>query len=192
MEEWKDIYFVENEIVYDYRGLYKVSNFGRVKSLINNRGQKREKILKAGKNKFGYKLISLHKNGKLKTFLIHRLVAHTFIVNDNPIEKIEVNHIDENKVNNHVENLEWCTRKYNMNFGTRNEKHSESMKGKNKGEKHGRAILIDRFTLDGQYIDTKYQFEYVQMGFNQGNISSCCRGRYKSTGGYTFKYHDDE
>lgn len=63
-------------------------------------------------------------------------------------------------------------------------KQSEAHKGKPKGQ------LIDRYTLDGTLIDTKYHFQYVQMGFNKGNISSCCKGRIKTYKGYIFKYHN--
>ena len=59
------------------------------------------------------------------------------------------------------------------------------------GEKHPRATLVDRFDKQGNYVDTKYQFEYVEMGFHAGNISHCCKGRLKSTGGYIFKYHKE-
>lgn len=60
-----------------------------------------------------------------------------------------------------------------------------------KGEKNPRATLVDRFDKQGNYIDTKYQFEYVQMGFNAGNIYSCCKGRIKSHKGFIFKYHKE-
>ena len=70
-------------------------------------------------------------------------------------------------------------------------KQSEANKGLRAGENHPCAILVDRFDKQGNYIDTKYQFEYVQLGFNSGNISNCCKGRYKSTSGYIFKYHDE-
>ena len=69
-------------------------------------------------------------------------------------------------------------------------KQSEAHKGKNKGEKNGRATLVDRFDKQGNYIDTKYQFEYVAIGFDKNGISKCCKGKQKSTGGYVFKYHD--
>lgn len=218
-EVWKDIYFVENGEIFDYRGLYAVSNFGRVKSFHNGK----EKILKPG-NTGGYEIVNLCKNSKQKSFYIHRLVAHIFLTGC--FDGAEVNHKDENKTNNHVSNLEWCTSKYNNNYGTRNERASESikeayhnksdeekaersrkiseaMKGKNKGEKNGmhgrtgeknpRAVLVDRFTLDEIYIDTKYNFEYVEeLGFDQSGISNCCKGRYKSTGGFIFKYHKEE
>ena len=114
-EIWKDIYFIENGTEYDFCGLYQVSNFGNIKSLIGNRGQKREKILKA-RSICGYRFVCLCKNTKQTQFLIHRLVAHVFL-SDSYFEGAEVNHKDENKTNNCVDNLEWCDRKYNCNYG---------------------------------------------------------------------------
>ena len=70
-------------------------------------------------------------------------------------------------------------------------KLSEAHKGKNKGKKNGRATLVDRFDKQGNYIDTMYQFEYVAIGFDKDGISRCCKGRYKTTGGYIFKYHEE-
>ena len=121
-EEWKDIK--------GYEGLYQVSNLGRVKSLGNNKSKK-EKILDPKPNMYGYKEVRLSKEGKRKPYKVHRLVAIYFIPNPNNYK--EVNHKDEDKTNNHVSNLEWCDRKYNINYGTRNKKASDSMKGKNKG-----------------------------------------------------------
>ena len=141
-EEWKDSYFKDKDVIYDYIGLYQISNLGRVK--------RDNKILKQYVMKNGYCRVTLCKNGKVKSFLIHRLVAFMFIENDNPTEKVEVNHINEfEKNNNCVTNLEWCTRKYNCNYGTSNKRQSEKKKGKkasdstrkklsemSKGEKH--------------------------------------------------------
>lgn len=105
-EDWKDIT--------GYEGLYQVSNFGRVKRLNTNR------ILKSAKSKGGYPYIVLSKNGITSNKTIHRLVAKAFI--PNPENKPEVNHIDENKTNNKVSNLNWMTRKENVNHGTRTER----------------------------------------------------------------------
>ena len=106
-EIWKDIP--------EYEGLYQISNYGQIKSLtfINKQcKKKREKILKSYINNRGYKIIKLTKNKTKKAFFIHRLVAENFI--DNLENKKEVNHIDGNKLNNNVKNLEWCTRSENM------------------------------------------------------------------------------
>lgn len=234
-EIWKDIYFVENGIEWDYRGLYQVSNKGgRVKSLKYGK----EKILKPVKNTKGYEHVFLYKNGKRKTFKIHRLVAFMFI--EGYFEGAEIDHIDTNRTNNHVSNLRWCTSKENSNnelsrkhyseakkgenhyiygkhradetrkkmseakkgennpmYGKHHSeetraKQSETMKGKNKGKNNPQATLVDRFDKQGNYIDTKYQFEYVQLGFNKSGISSCCKGRHKTHKGFIFKYHEDK
>lgn len=105
MEIWKDIE--------GYKGLYQVSNLGRIKSLGNNKNKK-EKILKSHYDNNGYYSIVLYKNNNRKKYLIHRLIAEAFIPNPNNLPC--VNHKDENKQNNNVDNLEWCTQKYNMKY----------------------------------------------------------------------------
>ena len=131
-EEWKDIK--------GYEGRYQISSFGRVKSL-NYRCTGREKILDfKSTNSRGYVIAKLCKEGKVKSYTVHKLVAEAFIPNPNNYK--EINHRDENKINNHVSNLEWCTRKYNCNYGTRNKRVSKSHKGKTKGSKNGRARKI--------------------------------------------------
>ena len=102
MEEWKEIP--------GYEGLYEVSNTGNVKSLIKNN------IIKGFINKKGYIQVSLSKNGIIKKFSVHRLVAQAFL--QNPYNLPQVNHRDEDKINNNVDNLEWCDAKYNNNYGT--------------------------------------------------------------------------
>ena len=74
----------------------------------------------------GYKMVIMYNDGKTHLEYVHRLVAELFI--DNPNNYNEINHIDENKANNNVDNLEWCSRKYNINYGTRNLKQSMAMK----------------------------------------------------------------
>ena len=91
-----------------YENLYKINNYGEVLSLRSN------KILKPNNNGIGYFIVQLCKNGERKNYLIHRLVAEHFL--DNPNNLPEVNHKDEDKSNNFVNNLEWCKHKYNMNY----------------------------------------------------------------------------
>ena len=99
MEQWKDIE--------GYEGLYQVSDMGNVKSLVSN------KNLKPYTTSFGYLQVNLSKDGKKKTFKVHRLVARAFI--ENPENKEEVDQIDTNRTNNRVTNLRWVTRKENQN-----------------------------------------------------------------------------
>ena len=117
IEEWRTIE--------GYEGLYEVSNLGRVRSVdryvIDSLGHRRfykGKVLFPVKNNLGYLLVSICCNGKHKMFLVHRLVAQAFLLN--PENLTEVNHKDEDKTNNNVENMEWCNRSYNINYGTRN------------------------------------------------------------------------
>ena len=119
-EIWKD--------AVGYEGLYEVSNLGRIKSLIDNHGNSREKIIKPIKNTNGYFIVNLSKDKKKHQIKLHRIIALTFI--ENPNDFPYINHKDENKTNNRVENLEWCTPKYNVNYGTCREKISNSHKGK--------------------------------------------------------------
>ena len=104
-----------------YEGKYQVSNLGRVKSII---GQ--EKVLHPKKHRNGHLQIGLHKDKKRKTMYIHRLVAQAFI--PNPDNLPCVNHKDENPNNNNVDNLEWCTQKYNCNYCTRVDRIMETKK----------------------------------------------------------------
>lgn len=161
MEVWKDIE--------GYEGLYQVSSWGRVKRLNTGR------ILKGRKNTNSYLTVGLCKNGEQKDYLIHRLVAQAFI--PNPHNKPQVNHIDENKENNHAENLEWVTAKENNNHGTHNLRASKT-----------KSIPII-------CIETGIEFYGIsecsrQMGLNDGNITSVLKGKRKTCGGYTFKYKE--
>ena len=104
MEEWKNII--------GYEGLYEVSNKGNVRNV------RRNTLLKFSNNQ-GYKQVYLYKNGIRKGFRVHRLVAQAFLLNPDNLPC--VNHLDEDKTNNNVTNLEWCTAKYNSNYGHRTE-----------------------------------------------------------------------
>ena len=110
MEIWKDIK--------NYEGIYQINNFGKIKSAYKKGNNCNNKILKVSYTYNGYERVGLSKNNKTKKYLVHRLVAETFIPNPNNYPCI--NHKDENKQNNNINNLEWCTRSYNINYGNRN------------------------------------------------------------------------
>ena len=111
-----------------YEGLYGITKDGKIYNL------KYKRFLKAASDKDGYLRINLSKNGQKVSYRVHRLVALTYIPNPNnyPI----INHKDENKQNNNVSNLEWCTHKYNTNYGTAIQRQSEKLKGRKFTEEH--------------------------------------------------------
>ena len=173
-ERWKDIK--------DYEGLYQVSDLGRVKSLPRNGTIKKSRILSKCYDKNGYQIVSLSKNGIHKTFKVHRLVAETFIPNIDNLSQI--NHKDENKQNNNVNNLEWCDVTYNINYGTRT---------KRSAEKHSKPICM--FDTKGNYIKTYKSGvdAFEDTNISRYHISSCCNKRYgrKTAGGYVLKYESE-
>ena len=177
MEEiWKEIV--------GYDGLYQISNLGRVKSLGNNK-TKKEKILKSSVDGDGYLFVKLYKNRKFKSFIVHRLVAEAFIQNPNNLP--QVNHKDENKQNNCVQNLEWCTVKYNVNYGTRNKRVAE----KSTNGKLSKPVLqIDKTTNEviAEFPSTN-EVER-QLGFANTHISKCCKNKphHNTAYGYKWKY----
>ena len=160
---------------------YSVTDDGRVFSL-NYCGSGEKKELKPGLC-HGYNRIWLCRGGEVKQFRVHRLVALAFI--PNPDNLPEVNHKDENKTTNRLDNLEWCDSKYNNNYGTRNERC---------GEKHlNRKDLskpVKQFKKDGVFIKEYPSMKEVerQTGFYQSNISYCCNGKLKSAYGYIWRY----
>lgn len=153
--------------IYGYEGLYEVSNLGRIRSL-NYKGTGQEKILSPGFDKDGYLYVCLCKNGEKKRYFIHRLVAQAFLPNPNNYS--QVNHKDENKLNNNVDNLEWCTAQYNSEYSLAKQVGQYDL--------NGNLIAIWKSTMEIQR----------QLGFLNCNISSCCTGRIKTSHGYIWKY----
>lgn len=169
MEEiWKEIK--------EYEGLYQVSNMGRVKSLRKNI------ILKKSITYRGYEKVNLSVNNIHKDYSVHRLVANAFI--PNPDNLPQVNHKDENKTNNCVNNLEWCTQKYNINYGTGTRRCQLA----NTNGKCSKPVL--QYTLEGIFIKEWKSTKDVQrnLGFAQSNIVAVCNGKRKTAYGYLWKY----
>ena len=167
IESWREIK--------GYEGLYEVSNWGRVRSLgmwTNIRGGGKRwlagRVLRLRKDKKGYLLVCLCKDGVVKTCKVHRLVAIAFPdlvgwtedAKGRPLDELEINHKDQNKENNRIENLEWCDRSYNI--------------------KYSFAKTVYMYTLDGKLCGLWPSVnECGRHGFNQGNITNCCNGKYK-------------
>lgn len=170
-EIWKDIE--------GFEGLYQVSNMGRVRSLdrTDKNGQFRKgRVLADKHNNRGYHLVSLCRDGDTKYRLIHRLVAIAFL--DNPNNLPEVNHKDENKANNSVSNLEWCTRPYNMTYGTR-------IKRVAKANEH--PIYVVTNSGHHYFFDsTKKAVELLRL--DGSNVSECLHDKRKHHHGFTFEW----
>lgn len=187
MEIWKTV-IVNGEKYEDYQ----VSNFGNVRSLGNDRKRK-TKILKPIKRKDGYLFVRLSKNGKTKNLTIHRLVSQAFI--PNLLNLPQVNHRDENKLNNHVENLEYCDCKYNINYGTRNERaaatRNERAAATNKIiQTNGKlSKIVLQLTKTGELVRKWPSIaECGRNGFDNSAVAKCCRGERKSHKGFRWRY----
>lgn len=182
MEEmWKDIE--------GYEGFYQVSNLGNVRSLdryvknrMSNKNIKRGKILKSCINKHGYLAVHLIKETKGQTKTVHRLVANAFI--PNPENKPEVNHIDGNKQNNILENLEWVTSSENTLHAIKT-----GLIKKLNGRNHYKTP-VNQYSLDNKFIKQWDSIKQINEEWNLKSIhvSACCRGKIKTSLGYKWKY----
>ena len=151
-----------------YDGLYAITDDGKVWSYRKN------KFLKPFLAR-GYSKVRLYTNDANKQFLIHRLVAEAFL--PNPQNLPQINHKDENKLNNSVDNLEWCDAKYNINYGEHN---------KNVARSHCKKVYC--IELDKVFESAKSAA--IQLNLSDSNIAKCCKGKYKTTGGYHWEYTD--
>lgn len=175
MEIWKD--------VVGYEGFYQVSNLGNVKSIeriVWNKANKsysklRGVLLKKDNMNNHYFQVRLSKDGKSKHKLVHRLVAITFLNKKEGLNLI--NHKDENKLNNRVENLEWCNHSYNINYGERNNKVAKS-----------NSISVIRICNNGDIIKYKSALDAEKYGFSKFGISQCCNNRIKKHRGYSWEF----
>lgn len=163
--------FEEFRDIEGYEGLYQVSSYGRVYSLINKR------FLKSQKIKTGYLQVDLWKNRKRKKYYVHRLVAQAFL--ENQLNLSDVNHINEVKTDNRLCNLEWMSHKENINYGTRTEKRSKKVL---QMTKNGEFVAEFPSTMEASR----------QTRINQGDISRCCNGNnnYSHAGGYVWRFKD--
>ena len=185
-EIWKDIE--------GYEGIYQVSNLGRIKSLereeITNGAVKRrirkEKILCPHPNGEGYPSVVLSKNGRMKTFKVHRLVAEAFI--PNPENKPFIDHINRNKTNNTINNLRWCTGKENMSNPLTKEHLSKTFK--ELGFKRSKKVL--QLDKNGKVFRlwNNARAASEDLKIDSKSIYYCClkKPKYKTAGGYKWLF----
>lgn len=167
-EVWKDIK--------GYEGKYQVSNRGKIRSLVH--GNRIRKTVINNRDKYEY--VSLFSN-KVHTHKVHRLVAEAFI--PNPEHKPQVNHINGNKQNNYVENLEWVTAK-------ENNRHAivTGLRKKNNSK------IVNQYDLNGNFIKNWHSIRTIEKELKIANssITACCKGKLKTAGGFTWRYYNEE
>lgn len=166
MEIWKNIEFFEQ---------YSVSNFGNVRNNMTG------KILKPRKHTNGYTRVTLCKDKKHYDRYIHRLVAQAFIPNPNNLP--EINHIDENKSNNFVENLEWCDRIYQVNYGTFKKRMIETQRMSSKQSKPVKCVETGIIYISLHHAERETGILYTL-------ICNVLKGRQETAGGYHWEYID--
>ncbi len=198
MEEiWKDIE--------GYEGKYQVSNLGGVRSLDRKIGNyfRKGKVLKPRACRNGYLLVNLYNKYSIREAkLVHRLVANAFILNQK--NKLEVNHIDGNKHNNTIENLEWCTSSENKKHAIRTGLKPERFKGqfgkgknnwmyRRRGKDNPCSKIVIQYNREMNRIaeyGSTCEAER-KTGICSTNIAKCCRGGAKTAGGYIWRYKEE-
>lgn len=172
-ETWKDIP--------GYEGLYQASTLGRIKSYSRKGNHGKEHLLQLRIDKGGYLRALITKNKHSKQCLVHRLVATTFI--PNPSHFPQINHKDENPSNNNVNNLEWCTAKYNSNYGSRTSRMKETLTNGPCSKK------VYQYSLNGNLIRIwPSGRECTRNGYDSRNVSAVCHGRRKTAYGYIWSF----
>ena len=159
-----------------YEGKYQVSNLGNVR---NSKG----KVMKQNKRQDGYMMIQLFKDGKHKHHFVHRLVLSTFKANPN--NKPQVNHINEDKTDNRLNNLEWSTPKENINHGTHNKRAVATRKANGTYDK----MSIKVYCITNNTVYKSASEAARQLNLDPSSITKCLKGKYKQTKGYQFQYY---
>ena len=190
MEIWKD--------VPGFEGIYQVTRDGRVRSLDRTTLYKDKHLrfvsgreMKPFMDRHGYKVVTLKKNRYKKHWFVHRIVGITYI--PNPDNLPQINHKDEVKTNNNVENLEWCTNYYNEVYGTSIERSVKNRDTKAVGRKIALARtfgFVDQLDLNDNIIKTWVSARTAgrSLGKHGSNISKCCNGQQKTAYGYKWVF----
>ena len=171
-EEWA--------VIPGYDGKYEVSSFGRVKRIIQLKHRRKEIINFGTRHHRNYMLVTLYKGKEKKTIFVHRLVAEAFIPNQKNLPML--NHKDENGMNNHVDNLEWCDAKYNTNYGTAIERRTKKMR-----------IPVCCYEPDGSFVG---EYESLtdavnKTGVDMSSLLGCCAGRFAHCSGKIWVLKND-
>lgn len=177
-----------------YEGIYEVDQFGRVYSLdrtktVVDNGRIYEKPIAGRQMKQsihtkGYKTVSLTKNGSTKTMFVHRIVAEAFLPNPNNLPM--VNHKDEDKTNNFIDNLEWCTASYNRTYGKAIERQAKKIRGRESKKK----IAVIQRDMSGDFLNWFDSLTKAAENVNgsTSSISAVCKGKRKMAYGYLWEY----